>query len=83
MFVDISLGSISCGQDSNGVLFVPSSLEPVTINCTVQINDDLVSHENDEQYRLNISLINPDPDTVPVVPGDRILLLTIVDDDGQ
>lgn len=83
MLIHPSLDSISCGQDENGTLYVPASLDPVNVTCTVQINDDFIAHEDDEVYELTISLVDPDPDTVPIAPGETTLRLTIVDNDGQ
>ncbi len=82
MFLEISLVSITCQQTENGILTLAPSLTPVTINCTVQIDDDNVSHEDDEVYILEVTLTDPNASTIPVAPGDTRLTLTIYDDDG-
>ena len=80
--IEFSLLSITCQEMTNDILFLPPSLEPVVINCTVEIRDDSIGLEDDEVYELNIDLVEPAPDTVPVTPGITMIRLAITDDDG-
>ena len=66
----------------DGKLQLQPSLTEVKINCTVEVIDDEVALEDNEIYRLGISLVSPDPSTILVSPGTTIVDLTIEDDDG-
>ena len=77
-----SLESIECDGLVNGTLQLSPSLTTVVVNCTIRVTDDMVAHEDDEIYRLGISLVSPDPNSILVSPGTTMVNFTIEDNDS-
>ena len=80
---ETSLISISCGQTSDGLIYVLTSTSVTMIMCTANVHDDDIAHEDDEVYKLTLELVSPDPNTIDVDPGITKSDLTVVDDDGK
>ena len=80
---ETSLTSISCGQTSDGLIYVMASTSVTMIMCTANIQDDNIAHEDDEVYKLTLELVSPDPSTIDVALGITKNNLTVVDDDGK
>lgn len=79
--IDFSLIDIDCGQDDSDLIHLQPSLEPFKVNCSINIQDDAVAHENDESYTLSINLVNFNSSTVS--PGRTVMTLSVLDDDGE
>ena len=80
---ETSLVSISCGQTSDGLIYVMASTSVTMIMCTANIHDDDIAHEDEEVYKLTLELVSPDPNTIDVDPGITKRYLMVVDDDGK